>query len=323
MLQSPSPSPVSSTTQLSARRDVMIVIIVTVASAYLAGHFELNERVFSLTRGYEHMQLDEWPIVVFVLALCLMWMSWRRYRHAAAELHARQLAEASLTEALAQNRELARQNLRALEDERKHLARELHDELGQYLNAIKLDAVAVGDSANEDAQSQASRSARMLATVDHIHGVVSDMIRRLRPAGLDELGLLAAIESCIDQWQQRSPRMQFHFSAHGNLEGLSEHVNLTVYRLVQEGITNSYKHSEASRIDVALTRGDADDDEGNMLALTIYDNGKGGDAMEQGRGMGLNGMRERVEMLGGQLTIDTAPGKGFTLEARIPTEGKL
>ncbi len=81
-----------------------------------------------------------------------MWMSWRRYRLALAELTARQRAEAQLTEALAENRELARQNLRALEAERKHLARELHDELGQYLNAIKLDAVADGN--DDDAESR-------------------------------------------------------------------------------------------------------------------------------------------------------------------------
>src|SRR5262245_7135530 len=126
MPQPISPLDAPSLTQPSVRRDIGIVVAVTVAAGLLAAHFELNERVFSVTRGYEHLQLDEWPIVVFVLALCLMWMSWRRYGHAVAELHARQKAEARLTEALAENRKLARENLRALEAERKHLARELH-----------------------------------------------------------------------------------------------------------------------------------------------------------------------------------------------------
>lgn len=66
-------------THTSIRRDIAIVIAVTVASALLAGHFELNERVFSVTRQYKHLQVDEWPIVVSLLALCLMWMVWRRY----------------------------------------------------------------------------------------------------------------------------------------------------------------------------------------------------------------------------------------------------
>jgi signal transduction histidine kinase len=301
----------------SIRRDIGIVIAVTALSAYLAGHFEINERVFAITRRYEHMQLDEWPIIVFVLALCLMWMAWRRYRLALTELHARQVAEARLMQALADNRELGRQNLRALEDERKHLARELHDELGQYLNSIKLDAVAEDNGEHREAQQKRTR--RMLATVDHIHGVVSDMIRRLRPAGLDELGLSAALESCIDQWQQRLPNTQFTFNESGDLDSLSEHVSLTIYRLVQEGLTNSFKHSGASRIDIVLNRSSDTDD----IVLTIWDNGKGMNPAEQKSGMGLNGMRERAEMLGGSLVIETSPGRGFTVEARIPAEGRL
>ncbi|MEJ1964997.1 MAG: sensor histidine kinase [Gammaproteobacteria bacterium] len=307
----------SSLTHPSIRRDIAVIGAVTVVSGFLAGHFELNERVFSITRRYEYLQLDEWPIVVFVLALCLMWMSWRRYRLALAELKARQSAEARLTEALAENRELARQNLRTLEDERKHLARELHDELGQYLNAIKLDAVA--DSNGDDVESRERRSQRMLATVDHIHGVVSDMIRRLRPAGLDELGLSAAVESCVDQWQQRLPGTQFLFNASGDVDSLSEHMNLTIYRLVQEGLTNSFKHSEASRIDIVLNRSR----DTNEVVLSISDNGKGMNPGKRGSGMGLSGMRERAEMLGGTLAIETSPGRGFTVEATLPAEGRL
>jgi signal transduction histidine kinase len=159
----------------------------------------------------------------------------------------------------------------------------------------------------------------MLATVDHIHGVVSDMIRRLRPAGLDELGLSAALESCIDQWQQRLPNTQFTFNESGDLDSLSEHVSLTIYRLVQEGLTNSFKHSGASRIDIVLNRSS----DTNDIVLTISDNGKGMDPEEQKSGMGLNGMRERAEMLGGSLVIETSPGRGFTVEARIPAEGRL
>ncbi len=161
-----------------------------------------------LTRRFEHLQLDEWPIVAFVLALCLMWFSWRRYRLALTEIAARQATETKLTEALAENRALARASLLSLEAERKHLARELHDELGQYLNAIKIDAVEIEGTPSGFDQKL---SRRMLTAVDHIHGVVSDMIRRLRPAGLDELGLTAAVESCIEQWQERLPRTALSF----------------------------------------------------------------------------------------------------------------
>jgi signal transduction histidine kinase len=313
------PSTASSLTHPSIRRDIGIVVAVTVAAALLAGYFELNERVFSFTRQYERLQLDEWPIVVFVLALCLMWLSWRRYRLARAELHARQAAEARLTQVLADNRELARQNLRALEAERKHLARELHDELGQYLNAIKLDAVAIRDVGGIGDSPAALAATRTVLAVDHVHAVVNDIIRRLRPAGLDELGLSAAVESCVEQWQQRLPATQFSFSASGDLDSLSEHVSLTIYRLVQEGLTNSFKHAAASRIDIVLNRAS----ETNEIVLSISDNGHGATGQERTSGMGLNGMRERAEMLGGTLAIETSAGQGFMVEARIPAEGRL
>src|SRR5262249_10294730 len=152
---------------------------------------------FSVTRRWEGIELDEWPIVLLVLAVGLMWLSWRRYRETLSELRARQAAEARLAEALSLNRQLAHQHLRLQESERKHLARELHDEFGQYLNAIKLDAVAIRETSSS---SHADAADRIASAVDHVHVVVSDIIRRLRPAGLDELGLVAALENCVDHW---------------------------------------------------------------------------------------------------------------------------
>jgi signal transduction histidine kinase len=301
-------------TQPSPRRDAIIVALITLSAALAAAHLELNERVFAFTRRFEHLQLDEWPIIALVLALCLMWLSWRRYRHALGEIQARQAAEARLTEVLAENRELARQSLLSIEAERKHLARELHDELGQYLNAIKIDAVAMLDPHGIADQKM---SQRMLSAVDHIHGVVSDMIRRLRPVGLDELGLTAAVESCVEQWQERWPGTVLAFQAHGELEGFSEHANLTVYRLVQEALTNSFKHAGATRIDITLTR---EADAGDLI-LTVTDNGRGMDTPSDKRGFGLSGMRERVEMLGGAFSYDSEPARGFSIEARIPAGG--
>ena len=180
---------------------------------------------------------------MFVLSVCLVWLSLKRYRHARRELQARQIAEARLGAALAENRRLARENLRIQEVERKHLARELHDELGQYLNAIKLDAVSISDSGG-DARFSTGASLAIIRSVDHVHRAVSDMIGRLRPVGLDELGLVDAIEHCVDHWRQRLPEMQFEVSVSGNFDGLSEPATLTVYRLIQEGLTNIYKHAQ-------------------------------------------------------------------------------
>lgn len=305
-------------THLSPLRDVVLVVAITLGAAIVASYLELNERVFSLTRQWEHVQLDEWPIAVFVLALCLAWLTGQRYRYALREIEARQAAEASLSAALVENRRLAQQNVRMLEAERKHLARELHDELGQYLNAIKLDAVAIQESAPLEAEVRIRASERMLKGLDHIHGVVSDMIRRLRPVGLDELGLAAAVESCVDQWRQRSPDTRITLKVAGSLEGLAEATNLTIYRLVQEGLTNSFKHADAQQIDVSLTVNRAQASLPESVVVTVSDNGRGQATSPAHSGFGLGSMRERVELLGGTFSVETT--NGFRFEARIPVD---
>ena len=296
---------------LSPWRDVALAVAITLGCAALAAYFELSEALFRYTRRWEHFQLDEWPVAAFVLALCFVWISWRRYQQALAQLEARRAAETRLAAALAENRELAQQHLRVQESERKHLARELHDELGQYLNAIKLDAVAIRESAASDDSPASLAAARTVKAVDHVHAAVNDMIRRLRPAGLDELGLVAALENCVDHWRQRLPGTHFTLSLSGSLDDLGETLNLTIYRLIQEGLTNSFKHAAAGRIDINVSRG-------NEVLLTVADDGRGMDPVTRGTGFGLSGMKERVELLGGTFTVESSPGRGFAIEARIP-----
>jgi two-component system, NarL family, sensor histidine kinase UhpB len=251
-----------------------------------------------------------------VLLAGLMWLTWRRYRQAHEELTARELAESRLARALADNRELARENLRIQEVERKHLARELHDELGQYLNAIKLDATAICDSNGTVAEFSVGTAAGIIATVDRIHGAVSAMIARLRPVGLDELGLVAAIECCIDQWRQRLPETQFTLSVQGDVEGLTENLNLTLYRVIQEGLTNAQKHANAKRIQIVAER--LRSEQGDEVRVSVADDGRGMEAGIRNSRFGLTGMRERVEMLGGTFALQSAPGNGVRVEARLP-----
>jgi two-component system sensor histidine kinase UhpB len=319
MRQSSQAANASSSTHLSLVRDATLVIALTLGAAFIAARFELSERLFSLTRDWEHVQLDEWPIALLVLALCLAWFAWQRYRYALREIEARQAAEASLSAALAENRRLAQQNVRMLEDERKHLARELHDELGQYLNAIKLDAVAFQDSEAGELDARTSAAERMLKGLDHIHAVVSDMIRRLRPVGLDELGLAAAVESCVDQWRQRSPHTRITLDISDGLDTLGEAANLTIYRLVQEGLTNSFKHAQARRIDVSLRAEREAAAQPESIVVRVSDDGRGQDSASASAGFGLGSMRERVELLGGTLLVESSAAGGFSFEARIPS----
>lgn len=301
----------------TARFDAAVVLAITALSIALAARFQLAEALYAHTRRWESLQLDELPVALLVLAIGLIWLSWRRNRQAGRELHARQLAEARLAGALEDNRRLAQEHLRLQELERKHLARELHDELGQYLNAIKVDAVAVAGLAGDRALSaEAARS--IVRSVDHVHAVVSDMIRRLRPVGLDDLGLAAAIEHCVDHWRARLPGTRFALGLRGDVDRLDEALTLTLYRLIQEGLTNVYKHAQATEVELLLQRRAAAPAGTGEVLLRMADNGRGMDASARSAGFGLAGMRERVELAGGSFVLESAPGRGVAFEARLP-----
>jgi len=297
--------------------DVAAVLGVTAVSIVLSIHFNLSEALYSLTRRWEHFQVDELPVGMLVLSISLIWLSWKRHRHGRRELRARRIAEAQLAAALSDNRRLAQERLRIQEIERKHLARDLHDELGQYLNAIKLDAVSIRESGGGDAQFSTNASLAIIRAVDHVHGAVSGMIGRLRPVGLDELGLVAAIEHCVDQWRQRLPKTRFSLSVSGEFDDLGESPALTSYRLIQEGLTNVYKHADARKVEIALQRSRSAQDGTDELRLTVADDGRGMESGIRTSRFGLSGMRERVEMAGGTFVLQSAPGRGLSFEARL------
>jgi len=141
----------------------------------------------------------------------------------------------------------------------------------------------------------------------------------LRPVGLDELGLVAALENCVDQWRQRVPATDFNFTVHGRCDDLGETLNLTLYRLIQEGLTNSCKHAQAKHVDIALRRNETPNDD--RLVLRVTDDGRGADTERTAAGFGLRGMRERVEMIGGEFRMENRPARGFSFEARLPLQG--
>lgn len=282
-------------------RAVILATTLAVVAAVLAAQVELHERIFAYTRNWEQLQLDEWPAGLLVFACCMVVLYARRH----AQLHA----------VLAENRRLIMQTMEVQEQERHRLARELHDELGQYLNAIKLDAQALwSDSrAGENVEEVARRIA---ASADHVYGVASNLVRRLRPPALDELGLVAALESCVDTWQRTHPALHVQLSIGGDLDGLGERINLAIYRIVQEAMTNCVRHAAASRLYIDLTRAP---EGGGGLSLEIRDDGAGmqPDALQRSGG-GLAGMRERAVQLGGTLELLSEAGRGVTIRVEIP-----
>jgi signal transduction histidine kinase len=275
---------------------------------------ELTETLFDFSRTWEHMQLDELPITLLVLAAGLAWFASRRYREAREEIKAREATEEKLATLLEQHKRLAQQHVEFQESERKALARELHDELGQYLHAIKTDAVAIQTKGAGDATTLKRAAAAIIGHCDHLQEVLRSLIGQLRPVGLDVLGLRAALEYLIERAQMRIPERKLAMQIEGDLDSLDESTSLTVYRLIQEGLTNVARHSGAQRVVIQVVQ----DTSENMLLLRFSDDGRGADPAAKPAGLGILGMRERVEILGGELRVVTAPGAGFSIAARVP-----
>jgi len=301
-------------------RDLAWLIGATLLAAALSVRFELSETLLSWTRPWERYQLDELPGILLFVAVALAWFAWRRASEARAELARRRAAERELAGALDDNRRLARSYVKVQEDERKSLARELHDELGQHLNAIKVDAVSLRECAGADAPEVRRAAASIVAIADHVHAVVRDMTRRLRPAGLDELGLAAALENYVEGWRARSPRLRLDLTIDAGFDRLGEALDITLYRLAQEGLTNVSKHANAQRIELRLERAPAAGRSPGQVVFTLADDGVGTHLPQHGGGLGLTGMRERVEALGGRMEVTSAPGRGFRIVARLPLE---
>jgi two-component system, NarL family, sensor histidine kinase UhpB len=300
-------------------RDLSVALAAAGIAWGLAAAFDLHERFFDATRGVERLQLDELPVVLAAFATCLALLLARRHRDLTGQLAARRAAEARAREALESNRRLARHAQDVQERERRHLAREVHDELGQVLSVVMLDAVAL---AGPPPHAPAGPAARLVAGVAQAQAAAARLVRRLRPAGLEELGLAAALEHLVEGYRSRQPGTAFTLDLAaewppepGRAGGDDDEVQavaLTLYRVAQEALTNAARHAAASRVRVALRR------DGDVLCVDVQDDGCGFDTAVVEHGFGLAGMRERVELGGGTLTLDSRPGQGTRIAVRLP-----
>ena len=303
----------------TAWRDFICVVALTVITGALCSTFDVSELAYRWSRRAERYQLDELPVTLFVLAAGLAWFAWRRYRDSQKELQRRRVAEEEAARLLAENRRLASESIEAQEAERRHLARELHDELGQYLNAIALDAARIRDlSAQHDEIHRASLA--VMQSASFVYRQIGGMIRKLRPIGLDELGLPSALEHCVEGWRERLPDASFKLTMEGDFDGFTDALNITLYRLVQEALTNVSKFARESNVEIYLVRASASSQRGGEIVVTVADDGPGVDLSKPRAGLGLIGMRERVEALGGEFHVASEPGRGLLLCARVPTQ---
>jgi two-component system, NarL family, sensor histidine kinase UhpB len=214
-------------------------------------------------------------------------------------------------------RHRAAQIINAQEEERKRVARELHDETSQVLTSLLISLALLEESTTSPTARERIVETRQLAhqTLRAIRSLSID----LRPSALDDLGLLPALRWYIKEYQQKFPIVvEFHTT--GFKERLSSEMETVLYRIVQEALTNVARHAHASKATITMK------EEHSAVDVVIQDNGSGftaGTLEEkpadgQEHGWGLVGMYERAKLLEGELTIDSAPGKGTTIHAKLP-----
>jgi PAS domain S-box-containing protein len=225
----------------------------------------------------------------------------------------RKQAEKELEHSFGQLRALAARLQGIREEERTRVAREIHDELGQALTAIKIAVTALLRSVPPDKEAKAQRGESVLKLLDEVIQSVRRIATELRPVVLDELGLVAAVEWASEEFQARTG-IKCRISLPDADIAIDPECATALFRIFQETLTNVARHANATRVNVRLTKED-----GN-LTLQVHDNGKGisEEQLSAASSLGILGMRERASLLGGELTITGAPGKGTTAIARIP-----
>ncbi len=228
------------------------------------------------------------------------------FEHSSSEVLALAQAFNQMLERLEdERRESSGRALAAQEGERLRIARELHDEIGQTLTAVALRA----EHASSRADFNRGELARLAEIVQHTLQDLRRISRELRPEALDELGLVnALIALCSRVGQQSSLRVHRQFD--GSLPGMASEVELAIYRIAQEALTNVMRHSDASEVTVSLTRSDSE------VVLKVSDNGHGlPEPVSEGGG--LRGMRERAFLIGGDLRIESGSGAGVAVALRL------
>lgn len=226
------------------------------------------------------------------------------------EADARRLV--ATTRELADNRAVTRLVHERIEEERKRVARELHDELGQSLTAVRLIATSL---TRGEAAAQQQGIAKIAEIAAGLYDSVHRIVRELRPAVLEQPDLAAAIEDLIRDWRASHAGITIDHEFSGDLGDLGEVVTLALFRAAQEAMTNVLKHAAASRVTIRLVR----DDE--FLRLEVVDNGRGPSADGGQSRHGLAGMRERIAALGGTVETGPAAAGGFRVGIAVPLEG--
>ena len=216
-----------------------------------------------------------------------------------------------------ENLRLNRRLITAQDDERRRTALELHDEVGPCLFGLRANASSIASAAqnlpDQARQSVAERLRDILAIIEHLQAINRSMLDRLRPMALGHVPLKDMVGQLVNERGREHPQITFAIAAGDLPRGYGDSIDLTIYRCVQESLTNAIRHADAKHVTVELDPVD----NGASLTLTVIDDGRG---MSQPTpaGFGTRGMKERVEGLGGRYSVESEPGRGTRVRITIP-----
>jgi len=291
----------------------VFLIVANVAIFWFTGRAVAPlERIAKALSGVEHGALDTRLPLLPGREARQIGESFNRMAAAVEEtVRIREQAERTRGQ-LANERALAREIQARIEEERRMLARELHDELGQTVTAIRSIAASIArDTVTEDA---AKRIEMIEGLAVRLQEGMRELVPRLRPLALDELGLAEALGDLVDDYRQHHSGLSIDLITSGDLGAIPGEMAIALYRVVQGSLTNVVKHAQASRCTVNLA---AARDE---ISLTVEDDGRGvaeADLNKAGR-FGVRGMRERIESFGGSFAFAKIGSGGLALHARLP-----
>ncbi|MEW8505899.1 MAG: histidine kinase [Candidatus Thiodiazotropha sp.] len=222
---------------------------------------------------------------------------------------------ATMQNSILHNQRLTQRIIRLQETERKSLAQELHDEIGQHLTAIHVDASVIKESTDHTSSTKSAQAIDENAL--HMMAILRSMLKRLRPGGLDELSFVDAIQELIESWHERHTQITLDYKIQDNFNLSDEAIQLTLYRVLQECLTNISRHSRATRVSIDLHTSRTD------YSLEVTDNGRGFDVDEQRSSFGISGMQQRVESVAGKMVIEAKQNIGVGIRISIPRLGEV
>lgn len=284
--------------------DIALVLSIFVYAYFASSYFNFSDQYFDWARKYEEsLDIDELPIALLASSLALLWFAKRRIHETTLLIN--------------NNHALLKRVLEVQEEERKRIAQDLHDDMGQYLNAVKVQATSMLFEKSVT-ESHANIVQRIVETTDHAYQSARNLMYALRPVALDELGLAAALEHLVQSWQATSnaaPTSEqkiFSIEILGDIDHLGEAMNISIFRIVQEALTNIAKHANAKNVHIQVQT------EPNRLLLRVVDDGVGFNTKKKSTGYGLLGMVERAEALNGTLEVSSNKHTGTTILLTIP-----